>query len=85
MGMVSSRELLVQGQSKLPMMLLESYSTISVAKLNAFLTMYLLVVTVSKIDNKNFSSLYLGVFKADKISMKSGQPSIHFSCTLQEP
>ena len=83
--MVSSREWLVQGQSKLPMMLLESYSTISVAKLNLFLPMYLLVVNVSKIDNKNFSSMYLGVFKADKISMKSGQPSIHFSCTLQEP
>ena len=59
---------------KLPMKLLESCSTISVAKLNECLTIYLLVVNDSKIGTKNFASLYVDVFKADKIGLKGGQP-----------
>ena len=63
---------------KLPMKLLESCSTISVAKLNECLTIYLLVVNDSKIDTKNFASLYVDVCKADKIGLKGGQPSKKF-------
>ena len=71
--------------SKLPMKLLESCPTISVAKLNETLTVYLLLVNGSKISTKYFASLYVGVCKSDKIGMKGGQPLTHFLCTLQEP
>ena len=48
--------------------------------------MYLLVVNGSKIGTKNLASLYVaGVCKADKSSIKGGQPWTHFLCTLQEP
>ena len=70
--------------SKLPMKL-ESCPTISVAKLNETLTVYLLLVNGSKISTKYFASLYVGVCKSDKIGMKGGQPLTHFLCTLQEP
>ena len=74
---VSSKGMLVKKESisKLPMKLLESCSTISLAKLNESLTVYLLVVNGSKIGNKYFESLYVGVYKADKIGLKGGQPS----------
>ena len=52
------------------MKLLESCSTISVAKLNKSLTVYLLVVNGFKIGTKYFGSLYVGVCKADKIGLK---------------
>ena len=71
--------------SKLPMKLLESYSTILAAKLNESLTVYLLLVNGSKTDTKDFASLYGGVCKADNIGLKGRQPSTHFLCTLQEP
>ena len=58
----------------LPMKLLESCSTISVAKLNESLILYLLVVNDSKIGNKNFVGLYVAVCKTNKIGLKSGQP-----------
>ena len=85
--MVSSRGLLEKSESmsKLPMKLLKSYSTVSVAKLNESLIVFLLVVNSSKIGTKYFASLYVGVCKADKIGLKSGQPSTHFLCTSQEP
>ena len=86
-SMVSSRGMLVKSESisKLPMKLLESCSTISVANLNESLTVYLLVVNGSKIGTKYLASLYVGVCKADKIGLKGGQPSTHFSCILQDP
>ena len=79
-SMVSSREMLVKSEpiSKLPMRLLESYSTISVANLKESLTVYFSVVNNSKIDTKYFVSLYVGVCKADKIGLRGGQPSTHF-------
>ena len=85
--MVPSRGMLVKSESisKLPMKLLESYSTISVANLNKSLTVYLLVVNDSKIGTKYFLSLYVGVSKADKIGLKGGQPSTCFLCSLQDP
>ena len=61
--------------SKLQMKLLESCSTISVAKLNKSLTLHLLVVNGSKIGAKYFARLYVGVCKTDKIGLKGGQPS----------
>ena len=66
--MVSSGEMLaeVESVSKLPMKLLESWSTISVAELSDSLTVYLLV-NGSKIGTKNFASLYVDVYKVDKI------------------
>ena len=75
-SMVSSREMLVKSESisRLPMKLLESCSPISVAKLNESLTVYLLVISGSKIGTKYFVSLYAGVCKADKIDQKGGQP-----------
>ena len=76
---VSSRGILVKIESisKLPMKLLESCSTVPVAKLNESLTVYLLVVSGSKIGNINFASLNAGVCQADKISLKCGNPSTH--------
>ena len=66
--MVSSGEMLAEVESvfKLPMKLLESWSTISVAELSDSLTVYLLV-NGSKIGTKNFASLYVDVYKVDKI------------------
>ena len=86
-SMVSSRRMLVKRESisKLPITLLESCSTISVAKLNESFTVYLLVVNGSKIGTKFFANLYVSVCKADKIGLKGGQPSTYFLCTLQEP
>ena len=54
------------------------------AKLNEPLTVYLLVVNGSKIAYKNFTRLYVGVCKADKIGLKGGKTSTHFLCTLKE-
>ena len=75
--MVFSRGISVKNESmsELPMKLHESCSTISVAKLNESLTVYLLVVNDSEIIGTiNFASLYVSV-KADKIGLKSGQLS----------
>ena len=71
--MVSSRGMLEKSESmsKLPMKLLKSYSTVSVAQLNESLIVYLLVLSSSKIGTKYFASLYVGVCKADKIGLKS--------------
>ena len=87
LSMVSSRRTLVkrESMSKFPMKLLESCSTTLVEKLKESLTVYFLLVNGSKIDTKYFASLYVGVFKADKIGLKGGQPSTHFLCTIQEP
>ena len=65
--MVSSLGMLVKSEStsKLHMKLLEFCSTISVAKLNESLTVYLLLVNGSKIDTKCFASFYVGVCKAN--------------------
>ena len=65
--------------SELPIKLLESYSTISVAKLNESLTVYLLVVNDSTIHTENFANLYVGVCKADKICPKGGQQHIFYA------
>ena len=66
---VSSGEMLaeVESVSKLLMKLLESGSTISVGKLNYSLTVYLLVANGFKIGTRNFASLYVDVYKVDKI------------------
>ena len=82
-SMVSLKVMLAKNESisKLPMKLLESCLTISLAKLNKSLTVYLLVVNSSKY----FASLNVGVCKEDKIGLKGGQSSTHFLCTLQEP
>ena len=86
-SMVSSRGMLVKSKSisKQPIKLLESCSRISVARLNEFLTMNLLVVNGSKLGTKYFASLYVGACKADKIGLKVGQPSTHVLCTLHKP
>ena len=86
-SMISSSEMLGKSESisKLPIKLLESCSTISLAKLNKFLTLYLLVVNDSKRGTTYLASLDVGVCKANKIDLKGGQPSSHFLCTLQEP
>ena len=55
--------------SKRPIKLLESFSTISVANLNGFLTVYLLVVNGSEMGFKN---LYVGACNTDEIGLKSG-------------
>ena len=85
--MVSSWGTLVKSESisKFPVKLLETCSTISEAKSNKSLTLYLLLVNDSKIGTKYFANLYVGVCKADKIGLKGGQSSRHFLCTLQEP
>ena len=85
--MVSSRGMLVESESmsELPMKLLESFSTISVAKLNKPLTVYSLLVSGSKIGTKYLASFCVGVCQANKISLKGGQQGTHFLCTLQEP
>ena len=85
--MVSSVRMLVKSESisKFPIKLLEPCSTISVAKLNESLTMYLLLVSSSKIGSKYFGSLYVGASKADKIALKYGKPLTHLLCTLQGP
>ena len=72
--MHSLRKMLAKSESisKLPMKFLEFCSTISVAKLNKFLTVYLLVVNGSKIGTKYFANLYVGVCEADKIGLKGG-------------
>ena len=64
-------------RSKLPIKSLETWSTGSVAKLNGFLTSYLLLVNGSKMCTKNFASLNVGVCKADNIDLKGGQPLTH--------
>ena len=46
-------------------------------KLNQLLPVYLSVVNGPKICTKNFTRLYLGVSKADKIFAKGGQVSSH--------
>ena len=78
--MVSSKRKFVKSESisKLPMKLLESCSTISVAKLKESLTVYLLLVNSSKIGTKYFASFYVAVCKADETGLKIGQPSTHF-------
>ena len=58
--------------------MLESCSTISVAKLNESLTVHLLLVSGSKKGVKYFASLYVGVCEADKIGLKHGQLLAHF-------
>ena len=65
------------------MKLLESYLTISVAKLSESLTVYLLILNGSKIGTKWLASLYVGVYKADKIGLKREQPLTQFLCILQ--
>ena len=79
-SIVSSMGTLVKSESmsKLPIKLLESWSTISVTKLNKYLTLYLLVVDSFKIGCKYFASFYVGVCKTNKIVLKSGQPLTHF-------
>ena len=86
-SMISSSEMLGKSESisKLPIKLLESCSTISLAKLNKFLTLYLLVVNDSKRGTTYLASLDVGVCKANKIGLKGEQPPPHFLCTLQEP
>ena len=73
-SIVSSKVMLVKSESisKLPMKLLESCSTISLVKLSESLTVYLLSVSGSKIGTKYFASLYVGVYKADKIGLNGG-------------
>ena len=73
-SIVSSKVMLVKSESisKLPMKLLESCSTISLVKLSESLTVYLLSVSGSKIGTKYFTSLYVGVCKADKIGLNGG-------------
>ena len=77
---IVSRQMLVKSElrSKLPMKLLESLLTTWVLKLSKSLIMYLLVVIGPKIGTKNFSILYIGVYKADRIGLKWGQPSTPF-------
>ena len=60
-SMVSSKGMLVKSESisKFSMKLLESCSTISVAKLNKYLTVYMLLVDGSKLGTKYFASLYV--------------------------
>ena len=60
-SMVSSKGMLVKSESisKFSMKLLESCSTISVAKLNEYLTVYMLLVDGSKLGTKYFASLYV--------------------------
>ena len=70
--------------SKPPIKLQESRSTISAAKLNEYLSIFL-IVNGPKIGATTFASLYESVREADKIDLKDGQPSTHFLCTLQEP
>ena len=48
------------------------------------MTVYLLVVNGSKIGTKYFASLYVGVCKANQISLKRAQHR-HFLWALQEP
>ena len=60
--------------SKFPKMLLESCSTISIAELSKSFTVHLLVVNGFEIGLKCFTSLYVGVCKADKIGLNGGQP-----------
>ena len=85
--MFSSWKMFLKSESisKLPMKLLGFCYTPSVAKLNESLTVYLLVVTGSKLGTKYFASLYVGVCKAEKIGLKGGQRSTNFLCTLQKP
>ena len=64
------------------MKLQESCSTISVAKLNEYLSVFVLV-NGSKIGTKTFASLYV-VCKANKTGLNGRQSSTHFLCTLQE-
>ena len=80
-SMVSSSRISVKSKSisKFLLKLMESCSIISVTKLNKSLTVYLLLVNSSKIGTKFFASLYLGVCKADKIGLNSGQPSTHYA------
>ena len=54
------------------MILLESCSTTSVAKLNESLPVYLLVVNGSRIGTKYFANLYVHGYKTDKIGRKGG-------------
>ena len=86
-SIVSLKEMLVKSNSlsRLPMKLMESCSTVSVAKLNKCLIVYLLPTNCSKIDTEHFPSFYVSVCKADKIGLKGGHPSTYFSCTLHEP
>ena len=58
--------------SKISMILLESCSTTSVAKLNESLPVYLLVVNGSRIGTKYFANLYVHGYKTDKIGRKGG-------------
>ena len=86
--MVYSREVLVKSEfmSKLPMTLLESWSTIAVTKVSKSLNVYLLVVNNdTEIGFKNFASLYVGVCKADNTCLKGRKSSTCFSCLLQAP
>ena len=59
---VSSRGMLVKSEllPKLPIKLLEFWSTISVTKLNESLTMYYLIVNGSLAGTKNFCKLVCG-------------------------
>ena len=79
-SMLSSRGTLVKSElmSKIPMKLLESCSTISVANLNKSLIVYLLAVDSSKIRTKNFKSFNVGASKVDRIVLKDGQSSSQF-------
>ena len=60
-SMVSSKGMLVKSESisKFSMKLLESSSTISVAKLNKYLTVYMLLVDGSKLGTKYFANLHV--------------------------
>ena len=86
-SMVYLRWMLVKSEfmSKLTMTLLESWSTITVTKINKSLTVYLLVVNDSETGTKNFASLYVGVCKVGKFCLKGRHPSTHSACTLQGP
>ena len=86
-SMVSLREILVkiESMSKLPITLLQSCSKNLVEQLNKFLIVYLAVVDCSRIATKNFTNLYVGVCKTNKMVLKANQSLTNFLWTLQEP
>ena len=84
MFMVSSRGMLVNSEvmSRLAIKQSEFCCSISLAKSNDSLTLYLPEVKSLSIRTRNSAILYVGVSMAERIGRKTRQPSITFLWTF---
>ena len=87
MFMVSSRGMFTNNEvmSRLAIKQSELCCSISLAKSNESLKLYLLEVKSLSIATRNLANLHVGIPMNDRIGQKAGQPSITFLWTFARP